>query len=257
MALDTISIYICFDRASRPLTTSRIEWARRFLKTSTAVALATLLQRRSAISTQPAGPVIRRHLAQRCRRRRRRHSSSPPPSLLGCSLAPQACSAAHHLLHAPAHLLMADHQPLAVQFLAPQQLYSSPAGEAALHRLYAATLAALPFAHEERWVQTASFGRVHVVVCGPPAGLPLLLLAGATAPTPFMLCAPSLRPLIERFRVYCPDLPCHGESGLDGLCQAVRRRQRSTIPAMPAAVCACKALLLLESGPASHGCRHG
>ena len=96
-----------------------------------------------------------------------------------------------------------------MQFLTPQQLYSSAAGEAALSRLYATTLAALPFPHEERWVQTA-FGRVHVVVCGPPAARPLLMWHGATAPAPFMLCAPSLRPLVERFRVYCPDLPCHG-----------------------------------------------
>ncbi len=97
-----------------------------------------------------------------------------------------------------------------MRFLTPQQLYSSAAGEAALRRLYATTLAALPFPHEERWVQTA-FGRVHVVVCGPSDGRPLLLWHGATAPAPFVLCAPSLRPLVARFRVYCPDLPCHGE----------------------------------------------
>lgn len=97
-----------------------------------------------------------------------------------------------------------------MQFLTPQQLYSSAAGEAALSSLYDTTLAALPFPHEERWVQTA-FGRVHVVVCGPPARRPLLLWHGATAPAPFMLCAPSLHPLVDRFRVYCPDLPCHGE----------------------------------------------
>lgn len=97
------------------------------------------------------------------------------------------------------------------QLLAPQQLFSTAAGEAALRRLYAATLAALPFPFEERWVQTASFGRAHVVVCGPPAGHPLLLWHGSTAPAPYMLCTPSLRPLVDRFRVYCPDLPCHGK----------------------------------------------
>ncbi|PRW44324.1 alpha beta hydrolase [Chlorella sorokiniana] len=65
---------------------------------------------------------------------------------------------------------------------------------------------------QQQQQQTASFGRVHVVVCGPPAGPPLLLRHGTTAPAPFMLCAPSLGPLLDRFRVYCPDLPCHAGS---------------------------------------------
>lgn len=111
-------------------------------------------------------------------------------------------------------------QHAGAHFLAPAQLYASPAGEAALCSLYDATLAALPFQHEQLVVQTPSFGRVHVVVCGPADQPPLLLRCGAMAPAPFMLCAPALRPLIDRFRVYCPDLPCHRAWQLLGLCCA-------------------------------------
>lgn len=115
-----------------------------------------------------------------------------------------------------------EQQP--ARLLTPQQLFSTAAGEAALHLLYAATLAALPFSYEDRWVQTASFGRDHVVVCGPPAGHPLLLWHGSTAPPPYMLCTPSLRLLVDRFRVYCPDLPCHGKLFVAGQKRCCRWR---------------------------------
>lgn len=96
--------------------------------------------------------------------------------------------------------------------LDPAALYGSAAGATALRRLYDATLAALPFPHEQRLVRTASFGHAHVVVCGPSGAPPLVLWHGATTPAPFVLAAPSLAPLVQRLRIYAPDIPCHGEA---------------------------------------------
>ena len=90
----------------------------------------------------------------------------------------------------------------------PPPLYHSAAGEQELRAHYDRTLAALPFPHEERFVETPSFGRVHVVVAGPPAGPPLVLWHGTATPAPFALGA--FAPLVDHFRVYAPDLPCQG-----------------------------------------------
>ncbi|KAL4451883.1 hypothetical protein ABPG75_007545 [Micractinium tetrahymenae] len=92
----------------------------------------------------------------------------------------------------------------------PKPLYSSAEGEAALRRLYDDTLAALPFQHEERWVDTPSFGRAHVLVAGPEGAPPLMLWHGTAAPGPLMLRA--FDPLVKRFRVYCPDIPLQAGS---------------------------------------------
>jgi hypothetical protein len=91
----------------------------------------------------------------------------------------------------------------------PPPLYRSAAAEARFSLLYTQALQALPFPHEERLVQTPSFGSVHVTVCGPRGALPLLLWHGTAAPGPFML--PALEPLVERCRVFVPDIPCQGE----------------------------------------------
>lgn len=87
-------------------------------------------------------------------------------------------------------------------------MYATKAGEAAIRQLYDRALASLPFPHEERTVTTASFGSTHVTLCGPPSARPLLLWHGTAAPAPYMLAA--LQPLVERFRIYCPDIPCQG-----------------------------------------------
>lgn len=93
----------------------------------------------------------------------------------------------------------------------PPPLYTNTAGEAKLKQHYDATLASLPFPHEERWVDT-SFGRAHVVVCGAPDAPPLVLWHGTAAPAPFMLLA--VQPLLQHYRVFCPDIPCQGNSVL-------------------------------------------
>lgn len=102
-------------------------------------------------------------------------------------------------------------------------LYASVAGEAALRRHYDAGLAALKFPHEERQLDTPSFGRAHVTVCGPLGAPPLLLWHGTASPAPFML--PTVPELVERFRVYCPDIPCQGKwsAGVKCLCGAMWR----------------------------------
>ncbi|KAL4457788.1 hypothetical protein ABPG75_012653 [Micractinium tetrahymenae] len=105
--------------------------------------------------------------------------------------------------------------PLQAEVLQPAGLYASAAGEAALRQLYNSTAAALPLPHKERLVHTASFGRAHVLICGPPAAPPLMLWHGATTPAPFMLAAPSLAPLVQRFRIHAPDIPCHAGSRSD------------------------------------------
>lgn len=87
-------------------------------------------------------------------------------------------------------------------------LYRSAAAEASIAQVYDAALQALPFAHEERIVETASFGSVHVTVCGPPEAPPLVLWHGTAAPGPYMLT--SMGPLVERLRIYVPDIPCQG-----------------------------------------------
>lgn len=92
----------------------------------------------------------------------------------------------------------------------PPQLYYSAAGEAELQRLIDAALAALPAPHSERFVDTASHGRVHVLECGPAGAPPLVLWHGTASPGPLMLSPDSFGPLAERFRVIVPDIPLQG-----------------------------------------------
>ncbi|KAL4457814.1 hypothetical protein ABPG75_012679 [Micractinium tetrahymenae] len=94
----------------------------------------------------------------------------------------------------------------------PPTVYRSPAGEAELRALYDKVLASLPFPHEERLVQTASFGTVLVMAAGPEGTTPLVIWHGMGAPSPFML--DFFKPLVEsgRFRVYCADFPAQAGS---------------------------------------------
>lgn len=90
----------------------------------------------------------------------------------------------------------------------PEPLYRSAEGEVALRQLYDAALAALRVPHVERWVDTPSFGRAHVLVAGQERAPPLVLWHGTAAPGPLMLRA--LDPLEARFKVFCPDIPLQG-----------------------------------------------
>lgn len=99
----------------------------------------------------------------------------------------------------------------------PPTIYRSAAGEAAIRSLYDKTLAALPFEHEERLVQT-SFGTAHVVVCGPAAAPPLVVWHGMSTPAPIALGGSGLSDClvgIKRFRIYVPDLPYQGSRSED------------------------------------------
>lgn len=89
----------------------------------------------------------------------------------------------------------------------PPPLYRNTGGEAAIRAVYDRLLAALPYDHEQRLVQT-SFGTAHVLVCGPADAEPLVLWHGMGAPGPTML--EGFAPLISRFRTYVPDMPYQG-----------------------------------------------
>ncbi|EFN53901.1 hypothetical protein CHLNCDRAFT_136076 [Chlorella variabilis] len=86
----------------------------------------------------------------------------------------------------------------------PPSPYRSAAGRAALHAHYNKALAALPYQHEEKLVET-SFGTAHVLVCGPADAPPLVLWHGMAVPGPFMIR--TLDPLVQHYRVYAPDHP--------------------------------------------------
>jgi pimeloyl-ACP methyl ester carboxylesterase len=87
-----------------------------------------------------------------------------------------------------------------------RSLYRSEAGYQAVMAEYEAALAQGPVPYTTQWVETR-LGQTHVVVGGPEAGEPMLLLhgwngsaAGAGNEFPF---------LFERYRVYMPDIVGH------------------------------------------------
>lgn len=130
--------------------------------------------------------------------------------------------------------------------LRPPPVYSSAAGEEAIRQLYAKALGALPFPHDQLLVDTPSFGTVHVVVCGDPSAPPLVLWHGTASPAPFALL--SFQPLVARFRVYAPDLPCQGacreldaQFGVAGVRTWGRRKQVPELRVLKhdSVVCVC------------------
>jgi pimeloyl-ACP methyl ester carboxylesterase len=93
-------------------------------------------------------------------------------------------------------------------------LYRSAAGRAAVMALYQRKLAALPFAHDSRYVATR-FGQTHVLSIGPVAAPPLVALHGVHFSGPWM--AEIVRPFADTFRVHIPDVV--GQPGLSAEAQ--------------------------------------
>lgn len=132
-------------------------------------------------------------------------SGVPVETVCGDLEVPPPC---HTTAAAPTAVLMAPPAPASP----PPELYFSAAGEAELRRQYDAALAALPAPHTERYVQTATFGRVHVLECGPAGAQPLVLWHGTACPGPFMLSSGfGFGGLTKRFRVIIPDIPLQCE----------------------------------------------
>lgn len=85
-------------------------------------------------------------------------------------------------------------------------IYRTPEGEAEIHAIYDRQLARLNLPHESRMVNTR-FGATHVLVLGPQAAPPVVMLQGGNTTSPLTLGW--IKPLIEQFRVYAPDTIGH------------------------------------------------
>lgn len=85
----------------------------------------------------------------------------------------------------------------------PAAYYRSPAAYNAAMVAYDRQADALPLAVESRLVPTPS-GASHVLVMGPPAAPPLLLLHGWSGNA--LAMRPLFAPLAESYRVYAPDI---------------------------------------------------
>jgi pimeloyl-ACP methyl ester carboxylesterase len=85
-------------------------------------------------------------------------------------------------------------------------IYRTPEGEAAIHALYDRQLTQLGIETESRMVSTR-FGATHVLVAGPQAGPPLVLLHGGNTTNPTTLAW--VRSLLSKYRVYAPDTIGH------------------------------------------------
>jgi pimeloyl-ACP methyl ester carboxylesterase len=94
-------------------------------------------------------------------------------------------------------------------------IYKSPEIEAEFHRLYAEKLTAWPVAYENAWIDT-DYGRVHVIVSGPPNAPPVLLL-NASALSGWSWIH-NIEPLAATHRVYAIDNI--GEVGLNEMSDA-------------------------------------
>jgi pimeloyl-ACP methyl ester carboxylesterase len=87
-----------------------------------------------------------------------------------------------------------------------KSIYRTPEGEAEIHAIYDRQLARLNLPHESRMVNT-HFGATHVLVLGPPAAKPVVVLQGGNTTSPLTLGW--IKPLIEQYRVYAPDTIGH------------------------------------------------
>ena len=82
--------------------------------------------------------------------------------------------------------------------------YRSAADEAAVHELYDEARSALPFATEERMVETR-LGRTHLLVAGPESGPQVVMLQGGNVVSP--ITTGWLSRLADRIRIFAPDTP--------------------------------------------------
>jgi len=88
----------------------------------------------------------------------------------------------------------------------PKSIYRTPEGQAEIHSIYDRQLAHLGLSYESRIVNTR-FGQTHVLVLGPQAAPPVVVLQGGNTTSP--LTIGWIRPLIEKYRVYAPDTIGH------------------------------------------------
>ncbi|MEW6225643.1 MAG: alpha/beta fold hydrolase [Chloroflexota bacterium] len=79
--------------------------------------------------------------------------------------------------------------------------YRTPAAEAEAHALYDEARAALPFATEERTIETR-LGATHVLVAGPEGAPDVVMLQGGNVVSPLTLAW--LAPLTSRLRIWGP-----------------------------------------------------
>jgi pimeloyl-ACP methyl ester carboxylesterase len=90
----------------------------------------------------------------------------------------------------------------------PINLFKSPKGQARYFGAYDAAMDLWPVPHESQFI-TTSYGRTHVITCGPRSGYPLLVLhAGQASSTMWF---PNVAALAKQFRIYALDTP--GEPG--------------------------------------------
>jgi pimeloyl-ACP methyl ester carboxylesterase len=87
-----------------------------------------------------------------------------------------------------------------------KSIYRTPQGEAIIHALYDKHLAQTGIATESRMVETR-FGLTHVLLAGPEAGPPLVLLHGGNTTNPITLAW--IKPLLGKYRLYAPDTLGH------------------------------------------------
>lgn len=87
-----------------------------------------------------------------------------------------------------------------------KSIYRTPEGETEIHAIYDRQIARLKLPYESRMVNTR-FGQTHVLVLGPQAAPPMVILQGGNTTSPITLGW--MGPLIEKYRVYAPDTIGH------------------------------------------------
>ena len=87
-----------------------------------------------------------------------------------------------------------------------KSIYRTTEGEAEIHAIYDRQLARLKLPYESRMVNTR-FGNTHVLVLGPQAAPPVVMLQGGNTTSPLTLSW--IRPMIGKYRVYAPDTIGH------------------------------------------------
>ena len=87
-----------------------------------------------------------------------------------------------------------------------KSIYRTPEGQAVIHALYDKHLAETGISIESRMVPTR-FGQTHVLLAGPEAGPPLVLLHGGNTVNPSMLAWG--KSLAGMYRLYAPDTIGH------------------------------------------------